>query len=105
MANHCKVPDILNAAADLLMRTGWCQGVGHAFAGGHRYCAIGAIGQARYDMGCDAAVATAATQRLANAVGVHVAVWNDDHCTRRAQVVAKLREVAAEVAAEAISHV
>jgi hypothetical protein len=89
------VPDVLNAAADLLEEKGWTQKVAEDSQG--RHCLVGALDYAARDL--PGAVKTfddaleAVQQRLP---GGWVVNWNDTPGRTAEQVIALLRRVAAE---------
>lgn len=106
--------DVLNAAADLLQRTEWCQG--DYFKDG-ACCLIGAIARARFpEIGRDGYVAGVdgnALSHLENelrpflkaATGMAFPhVWNDDSRRTKAEVIDALRR-AAVLAREAATDV
>lgn len=85
--------DVLHAAADLLERDGWCQGV-YVSHGGAR-CAEGAI----HAVAPSSQVALDAEMALSRALGGdHPVRWNDAPGRTQKQVAAKLREAAAQEA-------
>lgn len=86
------VADVLDAAAVLLERDGWCQGQNRDQQG--RCCAAEAIrvaadGGALY---VDAMFAVVATVRREHA---GVALWNDAPARTASEVIGRLRQVAA----------
>ncbi len=89
-----EVRDVLLGAADSLERDGWMQN-GYGRAGGPR-CVSGALKTAA---GYEGAVATLDAYRtMVEALGLgfpHLCEWNDAPERTQAEVVAKLREVAA----------
>ncbi len=87
------VCDVLVRAADLLEEFGWRQGhVGSKRQG--VFCALGAINEAQRDLGASKSMNARARRRLADAVGMPVAHWNDAPDRQRGEVVALIRKVA-----------
>lgn len=99
------VSETLNAAADLLVKTGWCKKAMARNRNGHwerfdsptacRFCARGAI--ARVAIG-EPRLSINAADAMTRFLGRDITYWNDYLVDRRAAVVAKLREAAAIVA-------
>ena len=77
---------ILNAAADLIERDGWCQ---YQFTKGDKRCLVGAIERAAgYETYASVLMYFQKRQRIANAVN-----WNDREGRTKAEVIAALRGV------------
>jgi hypothetical protein len=96
------VAQVLEEAAALLMRTGWCQFAMHIRHGSQehkqRYCALGAIDRST---GGDTELAAAAVACVVKVIGDEYSLtgFNDLFAKRRTEVVELLRE-AARLAAE-----
>lgn len=84
------VADVLNGAADLIERDGWCQNTSHG-AGGTR-CAVAAIRDARP---LPVGVYTGALEWFERTLGCpSAALWNDAPGRTKTEVVAALRAAA-----------
>jgi hypothetical protein len=96
------VADLLDRAADLLERDGWCQG-SLDNADGQR-CVMGAVYAARDDLVWSNDLASErslsvthqATDALFDAIGWNIPEWNDSEQTSFEDVLSLLRGVAAE---------
>ncbi len=89
-----EVRDVLLGAADVIERGGWCQG---AYERSGSFCVSGAIRKAsgwKAD-GHLTTICVDAHGALWQALGENMADWNDAPGRTQAEVVAKLREVAA----------
>lgn len=85
--------DVLLHSADLLGEFGWRQGEYGSKADG-RMCLVGALFEARDDLGVHHDVGERAYSALASATRGTITVWNDHPLRTKAEVVAKLREAA-----------
>jgi hypothetical protein len=92
--------DVLHRAADLLEEFGWTQNSEARTADGRcvkaynhdavAFCAGGAVDRACFDL----AIPEWTYEEIADLIGQGYADWNDDPRRTKAQVVARLREVA-----------
>lgn len=99
------VREVLLGAADLLERTGWTQGSWARNAHGIavlpsagdavRFCALGALARTRSESTDWWAMIDALHEYVAGADYCSIGRWNDAPERTQAEVVAKLREVAA----------
>jgi hypothetical protein len=96
MTDHNEVADLLDGAADIIERDGWCQG---AFESNGAVCALGALNKAAgSDPNCGITrnpVGQAVFQLLTKRTGGNILVWNDRH-ERTEQEVLDLFRVAAK---------
>lgn len=87
--------DVLEQAADLLERDGWCRGTFTNYQGHH--CVRGAIRQIGVQLN-DYVLANATQDILAEDLGLShggaLVIWNDSGVTRRSQVTSRMRKVA-----------
>jgi hypothetical protein len=98
--------DLLDRAADLLERDGWCQGTSYGPDGG--MCLLAALQAARADLiwgeggkrgaGADQAASLyrRAHDAVADAIGGDITEWNDGIDTSMADVLDLLRALASE---------
>lgn len=82
--------EILNDAADILERDGWCQGEFHSAEGAH--CALGAISEAYMSFDYRRELYGATKSLLAERIGTPwIATWNDHGDRTKEQVVKAMR--------------
>jgi ATP:corrinoid adenosyltransferase len=95
-----RVAQKLREAADLLATDGWVQGVPEDDQG--RHCAAGAIEAVTGDgTGKNFAVSGTAMVAVADHLGIRITDWNDQPGRTAEEVIAVLRETAAEQDARA----